>query len=140
MSENNEATSFATAGSGKSPAEIAFELVSKLKGQGVWGEKNMPAILDMYAECLDAANGLRSYPGQNRVDAPISEAASALVEPSEPLQQIEPAQTAAPMQQPVAEPSANMHDIAQALHAQPVAETPTAQAPPAQNPTYNSIG
>ena len=70
MSENNTSDDFAAA-SGKSPAEIAFELVNKLKGQGVWGERNMPDILDMYAECLDAANGLRAYEGQNRVVAPV---------------------------------------------------------------------
>ena len=51
--------------SGKTPEEIAFELVAKLKGMGVWGEKNMPDILDMYAECLDAAKGQRKYiPGR----------------------------------------------------------------------------
>ena len=49
MSENNEASSFATAGSGKSEAEVAFDLLNKLKGQGVWGERNKDAILDMYA-------------------------------------------------------------------------------------------
>ena len=63
MSENNEAGSFATAGSGKSEAEVAFDLLSKLKGQGVWGERNVGAILDMYAECLDAAKGFRAYEG-----------------------------------------------------------------------------
>lgn len=51
--------------SGKTPEEIAFELVAKLKGMGVWGERNMPDILDMYAECLDAAQGKRKYiPGR----------------------------------------------------------------------------
>ena len=51
--------------SGKTPEEIAFELVAKLKGMGVWGERNMPDILDMYAECLDAAQGMRKYiPGR----------------------------------------------------------------------------
>jgi len=59
------------AGSGKSEAEIAFELVNKLKGQGVWGERNKSDILDMFAECLDAARGLRKYEGQSRFDAPI---------------------------------------------------------------------
>lgn len=55
--------------SGKSPEEIAFELVSKLKGMGVWGEKNMPDILDMYAECLDACKGKRNYiPGRAIMD------------------------------------------------------------------------
>lgn len=70
MSEEN-ATG---AGSGKSEAEIAFALVNKLKGQGVWGEKNLGAILDMFAECLDAAKGLRAYPGQNRIEAPVVKA------------------------------------------------------------------
>lgn len=65
----------ASTGSGKSEAEVAFELVSKLKGQGVWGERNMGAILDMYAECLDATKGLRSYQGQKRVEVPVQQAA-----------------------------------------------------------------
>lgn len=60
------------AGSGKSEAEVAFDLLSKLKGQGVWGERNINPILDMYAQCLDAVKGLRTYEGQNRVDAPIT--------------------------------------------------------------------
>lgn len=46
--------------SGKSKEEIAFELVSKLKGVGVWGENNMGQILDMYAECLEATSGQRN--------------------------------------------------------------------------------
>lgn len=50
--------------SGKSKEEIAFELVSKLKGVGVWGENNMQAILDMYAECLEATSGLREVNGK----------------------------------------------------------------------------
>lgn len=55
--------------SGKSAEEIAFELVSKLKGMGVWGERNMPDILDMYAECLDACKGKRQYvPGRAVLD------------------------------------------------------------------------
>ena len=55
--------------SGKSQEEIAFELVAKLKGMGVWGEKNMPDILDMYAECLDACKGKRPYiPGRAVMD------------------------------------------------------------------------
>lgn len=58
---------FATAGSGKSEPEVAFDLLNKLKGQGVWGERNKSAILDMYAECLDAVKGLRAYEGQSRV-------------------------------------------------------------------------
>lgn len=53
--------------SGKSKEEIAFELVSKLKGVGVWGENNMSAILDMYAECLEATSGARQIPGRQPV-------------------------------------------------------------------------
>ncbi len=69
---DTETTNITAAGSGKSEAEVAFDLLNKLKGQGVWGERNLTAILNMYAECLDAAKGLRPYPGQNRVDAPIA--------------------------------------------------------------------
>ena len=55
--------------SSKTAEEIAFELVAKLKGMGVWGEKNMADILDMYAECLDAAQGNRKYiPGRCIMD------------------------------------------------------------------------
>lgn len=50
--------------SGKSKEEIAFELVSKLKGVGVWGENNMSQILDMYAKCLEATSGLREVDGK----------------------------------------------------------------------------
>jgi len=49
--------------SGKTKEEIAFDLVSKLKGVGVWGEQNMQQILDMYAECLEATSGLRAVKG-----------------------------------------------------------------------------
>ena len=70
MSEN-EFQGLAATGSGKSEAEVAFELLSKLKGQGVWGERIRSAILDMYAECLDAAKGLRAYEGQKRVEVAI---------------------------------------------------------------------
>ncbi len=48
--------------SGKSQEEIAFELLSKLKGMGVWGENNKTYILDLYAECLEAAKGNRPPP------------------------------------------------------------------------------
>jgi len=115
MSENNEAGSFATAGSGKSDAEVAFDLLNKLKGQGVWGERNMSAILDMYAECLDAAKGYRSYAGQNRVEVPTQKA-----EPTKKAQPVQPAtQTAPPQQAPTAPP-------------QPQVQTQPAQAQPAQ--------
>ena len=50
--------------SGKTKEEIAFDLVSKLKGVGVWGENNKAQILDMYAECLEATSGLRNIDGK----------------------------------------------------------------------------
>jgi len=106
MSESNEAQSFATAGSGKSTAEVAFDLLNKLKGQGVWGERNVSAILDMYAECLDAANGLRAYEGQSRIDAPVKNtgAKSAAQVQAAPMQttpaQAIPRQAAPAPQQP----------------------------------------
>ena len=107
----SDGQSFAAASSGKSEVEIAFELVNKLKGQGVWGEKNLGPILDMFAECLDAAKGLRAYPGQNRMDAPVKAPAAA---PSQAqAQQRPPAQQAqiqAQMQQRAA--------ASQAVHAQ----------------------
>jgi len=36
----------------KTQEEIAFEMLSKLKGLGVWGEQNKDEILDLFAECL----------------------------------------------------------------------------------------
>jgi len=118
MSDNNEASSFATTGSGKSEAEVAFDLLSKLKGQGVWGERNIGSILDMYAECLDAAKGLRAYEGQERVNVPTQNA-YAVVTP-QPIQQAVPATPPqapqppqqAPQMQPQAQP------MAQPVHAQ----------------------
>lgn len=100
MSEDN-LQSFATAGSGKSDAEVAFDLTSKLKGQGVWGERNRKDILDMFAECLDAVKGLRVYEGQNRVDSPITKggAAPQMARPAQPTVQAQP-QTQAPAPQP----------------------------------------
>lgn len=105
---------FAAVGSGKSEAEVAFDLLSKLKGQGVWGERNLGAILDMYAECLDAAKGFRAYEGQNKVDVPVSKAQA--------TQQVQPtAQTAPQTQAP-----------AQVQQAQPPVQTQPVQAQPQQ--------
>ena len=84
------------AGSGKSEAEVAFELLNKLKGQGVWGERNITDILDMYAECLDAARGLRAYEGQKRVEVAVQKSAG------EPILQTAPPQTPVNMQPPAA--------------------------------------
>ena len=105
----DEIQAMTASGSGKSEAEIAFELVNKLKGQGVWGERNITAILDMYAECLDAARGLRQYPGQKRYDAPIAEgntpakqtteeASAPTAQEATPQADAAPAQAAAPAQ------------------------------------------
>lgn len=114
MSENNEAGSFAATGSGKSEPEVAFDLLNKLKGQGVWGERNVGAILDLYAECLDAAKGLRAYEGQKRVEVP-----------TQTLQVTRPAQ-AAPVQQAAAQ-----------QQTQPVQQAPVhAQQPVQQQPVH----
>ena len=75
--------------SGKSKEEIAFELVSKLKGVGVWGENNMQAILDMYAECLEATSGDRQLPGRKPVAKP--QAAQAPAAPQAPVPPQQPA-------------------------------------------------
>ena len=56
--------------SGKSKEEVAFEILSKLKGVGVWGEHNRKEILDMYAECLEATSGLRQLPGRKAAAQP----------------------------------------------------------------------
>ena len=109
-----EGLNLTASGSGKSEAEVAFELLNKLKGQGVWGERNITAILDMYAECLDAAKGLRKYEGQNRVEAPI------YVGSQKPAVQTAPAQAPVNTQPPAAAIPA----------AQPVAAQPVAAAQP----------
>ena len=135
MSENNEAGSFATAGSGKSEAEVAFDLLSKLKGQGVWGERNLGAILDMYAECLDAAKGFRAYEGQNKVDVPVSKAqatqqvqptaqtapqpqATAQLQQAQPPVQAQATQTAQPVQPQQAQPVHAQQQVLQQAYKQ----------------------
>ena len=111
--------------SGKTAEEVAFDLVAKLKGMGVWGEKNMPDILDMYAECLDAAKGKRKYiPGrailepaeQAKLDAVYKQAQQRKAQGAQPAQQ-----QAAPAQQ-----------RAQTQAPQPQAQAPQAQTPQAQ--------
>lgn len=91
--------------SGKSKEEIAFDLVSKLKGVGVWGEQNMQEILDMYAECLEATSGLRTVDGKQSSAVRLANAgSSASKAPSKaPIAPPAPAarpQAAAPVQQP----------------------------------------
>jgi len=107
---DNDFQGQASTGSGKSEAEVAFELVSKLKGQGVWGERNIGAILDMYAECLDAAKGLRAYEGQKRVEVSVRQAGQAATQPlSAPLPtvpQTQPVQAQAVQAQAAPQPQA----------------------------------
>ena len=114
MSENNENMNITASGSGKSPEEVAFDLVSKLKGQGVWGERNMDSILDMYAQCLDAAKGLRAYEGQNRVEVPIRKAKVAAPAPQQAAPRAQAPQT--PPQ--AVQPQAAQPQTAQPVHAQ----------------------
>jgi len=66
--------------SGKSKEEVAFELLVKLKGVSNWGERNAPAILELYADCLDATNGIR------KSQAPKSEAKPATTQAYAPVQ------------------------------------------------------
>lgn len=96
--------------SGKSKEEIAFELVSKLKGVGVWGENNMSAILDMYAECLEATSGMRNVKGVTSAQPEPVQAAT----PPEYVPQA-PAAAQAP-QQPVHQAAHQPHQ--QAMHQQ----------------------
>lgn len=96
--------------SGKSKEEIAFDLVAKLKGVGVWGENNMQQILDMYAECLEATSGLREINGKTP---------SALKLSGQSASTIAPPQAAAPRQ---------------AISPQQAPVQPHVQAPPAQQP------
>ena len=117
MSESNESQALASTGSGKSEAEIAFELLNKLKGQGVWGERNIEAILNMYAECLDAAKGLRAYPGQARIDTPITTrvAAAASATPQATAQHQPTVQPQAPQAPQPTAPQQPVHTQQQVL-------------------------
>ena len=118
---DTDAQSLTASGSGKSEAEVAFELLNKLKGQGVWGERNIGAILDMYAECLDAAKGLRAYEGQKRVDVAIRKETREPVLQAAPPQaatrQAPPVQNQAPIQAQV-QPQAQAVPQPQPVHAQ----------------------
>jgi hypothetical protein len=82
--------------SGKSKEEIAFELVSKLKGVGVWGENNMSDILDMYSLCLEATSGLRSVDGKTPSALQLNDVKSAPAKkaPAPALRQAAPARPA----------------------------------------------
>ena len=98
--------------SGKSKEEIAFDLVAKLKGVGVWGENNMQQILDMYAECLEATSGQRTLPGRK----PVAQAAPA--PQRAPVQA--PTQAQAPVQTPApAQPVHQQQQLVQQAYQQP---------------------
>ena len=84
---------------GKTKEEVAFELVAKLKGVGVWGEHNRAEILDMYAECLEATSGLRQLPGRKPVAKPQTQAQAQVQAQAQPAPAT--AQPQAAPQQPV---------------------------------------
>ena len=84
---------------GKTKEEVAFELVAKLKGVGVWGEHNRAEILDMYAECLEATSGLRQLPGRKPVAQPQAQSQAQVQPQAQPAPAT--AQPQAAPQQPV---------------------------------------
>lgn len=82
----------------KTQEEIAFEMLSKLKGLGVWGEQNKDEILDLFAECLVAAKGERRVKGLEAAK-PAPALQPGFVQtplPTPPAAQQAPAQHAAP--------------------------------------------
>jgi len=87
--------------SGKSKEEVAFELVAKLKGVGVWGENNRTEILDMYAECLEATSGLRKFKGSQAEATPAAKPFVPAPQQAQaaPLQAVTPAQHQQVLQQ-----------------------------------------
>ncbi len=101
--------------SGKSKEEVAFELVSKLKGVGVWGENNMKEILNMYAECLEATSGLRIVNEKAPSALRLRGQTAVQAQPTPAMAQPAPMQ-AAPMQQ---QPHATAPQLRQT---QPVAQ------------------
>ena len=94
--------------SGKTKEEIAFDLVSKLKGVGVWGENNMKQILDMYAQCLEATSGLRTIDGQKPSAIRLAEAGPA--PNAKPAQAPTAPRQAAPVQQAPALQTLHCHE------------------------------
>jgi len=110
--------------SGKTKEEIAFDLVSKLKGVGVWGENNMADILDMYAECLEATSGLRNVKG-------VTSAQAETVKAAEP-QEFVP-------QQPVAAQAVQEPVHQHAVHQQPAHQQAMHQQPAHMAQTHNLV-
>ncbi|WP_299377166.1 hypothetical protein [uncultured Kiloniella sp.] len=109
--------------SGKTKEEIAFELVAKLKGVGVWGENNMKQILDMYAQCLEATSGLRTIDGQKPSAIRLAEAGPA--PNAKPAQAPTAPRQAAPVQQaPAHQPQVRQQQqMVQQAYQQPVLQT-----------------
>lgn len=93
----------------KTQEEIAFEMLSKLKGLGVWGEGNKDEILDLFAECLIAAKGERRVKGlEAHKPAPALQPGFVQTPLPDPrVQQPQTAPQAAPLQQ--AAPSNPVH-------------------------------
>ena len=102
---------------GKSKEEVAFELVAKLKGVGVWGEHNRAEILDMYAECLEATSGLRQLPGRKPVAQPQAQAQAQVQPQAQPAPAT--AQPQAAPQQPVVQQQQQRVQQAYQQQAQP---------------------
>ncbi len=113
--------------SGKSKEEVAFEILSKLKGVGIWGENNQEAILDMYSKCLEATAGLREVDGKTplalrtaaQAPAPAVQAAAAPIIPPQVARASHPAQSQVPprAQQP-ATPAQQQQRVQQAYQQQ----------------------
>ena len=99
--------------SGKSKEEIAFELVSKLKGVGVWGENNMQAILDMYAQCLEATSGLRSVGGKTPSALLLKESDTAPAKQAPAPRQAAPIQAAGQATAPAPQPAVQQPQVRQ---------------------------
>ncbi len=98
---------------GKSQEEVAFEMLSKLKGLGVWGEANKEEILDMYADCLIATKGLRRTKGQAAAQPVAQQPVAATPAPLAAPQQRTPVQTA-PQTAPVNPVQQQQQQLAQA--------------------------
>lgn len=112
----------------KTQEEIAFEMLSKLKGLGVWGEGNKDEILDLFAECLIAAKGQRRVKGLKSAQpapaiqpgfqqTPLPEAQLAAPQAQAPRQA--PLQAQVPAQAPLQAPNAvhqQQQNVAQAYH------------------------
>lgn len=102
----------------KTQEEVAFDMLSKLKGLGVWGEGNKDEILDLFAECLIAAKGQRRVKGLEAVQpAPAFQPGfkqTPLPEPRAPQSLAAPLQAAAQMASPANPVHQQQQKVAQA--------------------------